>query len=369
MSRTIYRERPHHVRPKKKTARVIFCYKDFKGRGFSHVGLGVAANYTAKVLVRNGYWADVWACSAAEDLSARLRAAVADADRGNQVSPSHVVLSAPWVAPEALAKLAAEHPSIKFAVCCHSAVGFLAADVEAIRYMRESAHLQKTMPNVQVSGNATKFVKWATRAWGVRMAYLPNLYDTSEATLPAYRRPWAGQPLRIAMGGAARPLKNGISGAAAVVLLATTSRTPVQLFVSSGRDEGGSNRPIEAITRGVPNLEVIHTGWLRSSEFRDLLRTMSLHLQPSFTESFNMTVADAIAEGVPSVVGEAINWVPDHWVADVDDPNDIARVAESLLHDVHAAEDGRNALERFIHAGLHAWDSFLLARSCDYLAA
>jgi hypothetical protein len=82
-------------------------------------------------------------------------------------------------------------------------------------------------------------------------------------------------------------------------------------------------------------------------------------MQPSYTESFNVTVADAIASGVPSVVGPAIHWVPEHWKADIDDPNDVARVAEALLHDAQAAEDGRLALERYVRDAVAIWKDFL----------
>ena len=58
---------------------------------------------------------------------------------------------------------------------------------------------------------------------------------------------------------------------------------------------------------------------------------MHVLLQPSFTESFNVVTADGIAEGVPTVTSEAIDWVPSTWQADPDDAGDVACVAEYLL--------------------------------------
>jgi glycosyltransferase involved in cell wall biosynthesis len=86
---------------------------------------------------------------------------------------------------------------------------------------------------------------------------------------------------------------------------------------------------------------------------------MHLVLQPSYTESFNVVTADAIAEGVPVVTSDAINWVPTHWQACADEPRDVARVAEQLLRDPNAARDGRAALERFIELGVSGWIRFL----------
>src|SRR5256885_8857503 len=62
--------------------------------------------------------------------------------------------------------------------------------------------------------------------------------------------------------------------------------------------------------------------------FRRLVRAMDIVLQPSYTETFNMVTADAVAEGVPVVVADSIEWVPRWWQARADEPRDITRVAE-----------------------------------------
>jgi hypothetical protein len=73
---------------------------------------------------------------------------------------------------------------------------------------------------------------------------------------------------------------------------------------------------------------------------------MDLALQVSCTETFNLTAADAVAEGVPCVTSSAIEWTPRHWHADVDSVEDIARIGLALLRDPHAPGEGRRALER-----------------------
>jgi hypothetical protein len=86
---------------------------------------------------------------------------------------------------------------------------------------------------------------------------------------------------------------------------------------------------------------------------------MHLLLQPSYTESFNMVTADGVAEGVPSVVSHAIDWVPDHWKASMDDVLDIARVGRYLLTDPYAPQEGLDALKSHNTEGLKAWQAFL----------
>jgi glycosyltransferase involved in cell wall biosynthesis len=42
---------------------------------------------------------------------------------------------------------------------------------------------------------------------------------------------------------------------------------------------------------------------------------MNVLINCSYTESFNMVTADGIAEGIPSVVSDAICWAPAYWRA------------------------------------------------------
>jgi hypothetical protein len=86
---------------------------------------------------------------------------------------------------------------------------------------------------------------------------------------------------------------------------------------------------------------------------------MHLLIQPSFTESFNLVTADGAAEGIPSAVGDAIEWVPQHWKGIPDDANDIARVGLNLLVDRASGRDGLHALQRNNDMGVAAWKHYL----------
>jgi glycosyltransferase involved in cell wall biosynthesis len=356
------RERPHHLRPCVETARVALVYRDF-GSGVSHVGLGVTAQYTAKTLRQHGIWAEVWPSRSPAALLERLRRTQTQANQLGEIRPTHVILSAPWIPTHDVAAMAAEFHEVVFVVVSHSSVGFLAADPHAIRVLRETADLQLATHNVFVGGNSTKFTDWATEAWGVNAAWLPNLYSLAE-TFPRHDRRWQGGALRLGLFGANRPLKNFLSGAAAAVELARRLHVPIELLLSSGRNEGGNFRALQEMTENIANLRVVQTGWLPWPSFRRLVRTVDLVFQVSYTETFNVVTADAIAEGVPVVASEAIEWVPRWWQAQADEPLDIARVAERLLRDPHAPRHGRDALQAYVSRGLVGWWRFL----CPQLA-
>jgi glycosyltransferase involved in cell wall biosynthesis len=352
------KHRPHHLRPSAETARVALVYRDFSGAGVSHVGLGISAAYTAKTLRRHGIWAEVWPTQSARKLVERLRRAHAHAHERGEVRPSHVILAAPWISTCELAEMAAEFAEVVFVVVSHSSVGFLAADPHAIRLLRETVDLQLATHNVFVGGNSKKFTDWATEAWGVHAVWLPNLYCTAE-TFPHRARCWKGNALRLGLFGANRPLKNFLSGAAAAVELAARLQVPTELVLSTGRNEGGNFRALGEMTEDIANFRVIETGWLPWPRFRRLLRTIDLVFQVSYTETFNVVTADAIAEGVPVVASDAIDWVPRWWQARADEPRDITRVAERLLRDPNAAHHGREALEEYVERGVAGWRRFL----------
>jgi hypothetical protein len=86
---------------------------------------------------------------------------------------------------------------------------------------------------------------------------------------------------------------------------------------------------------------------------------MDLNMQASFSETFCLICADSVAEGVPVVVSDSIEWTPHRWHANVDDAMDIARVASSLLWDTHAAEEGLHHLEKYCVESIAIWLQYL----------
>jgi hypothetical protein len=331
--------------------KLILAYKNFAAyKNISHIGLGVAALNTSKVLHRHAVDVEVWPIAQSQDLADRLR----------QTNATHVVVSAPWIPSADMQNLLTAFPATRFAVNCHSNVGFLEADPNGFKLVREGMEIEMGSSNFQVAGNSRKFCKWVGGAYGAPCLYLPNLYYL-DAT-PPYAPCYSAGTLRIGAFGATRPLKNFMSAAGAALTLSRTLKTTLELWVSSGRNEGGGDttmRSVHAMLDGVPGVSLIEAGWQPWPKFRRIAGHMHLLLQPSYTESFNMVTADGIAEGVPSVVSDAIDWVPDHWKARSDDVADIARVGHSLLSDPRAAAEGFAALTTHNQQGTQSWLKFL----------
>ena len=331
--------------------KLALAYKNFAAsRNISHIGLGVAALNTSKSLRRAGVEADVWPIVDAADLRKRLAAA----------PRTHVVVSAPWIPSPDVQRLTLDFPHVRFAVVCHSNVGFLQADANGVRLFGEGMEIERGSHNFHMAGNSRKFSDWVQNAFGVPCAFLPNLYYL-DAHVPVNRPVFGGGLLRIGAFGATRALKNLMSAAGAALAISQDFDVDLEFWVNSGRDEGGAGiasaiHEMFGITR---HAKVVQAGWQSWHNHRKNVARMDLLVSCSYTESFNMVTADGIAEGVASVTSDAIDWVPRHWQAQADNVMDIARVGRSLLCDPNSGRDGLKALTAHNDEGLKAWQGFL----------
>jgi hypothetical protein len=330
---------------------VVLAYKNFAAnRAVSHIGLGVTALNAAKTMRAAGIQADVWPIVNAAELRSRL----------NKSGVTHVVVSAPWIQTPDLAQLCADFPETRFAVNCHSNLGFLQADPSAMQLVREGLDLGRCNWNFQIAANCERLARWVEVACGAPCLRLPNMYYMDANAAPQ-RQLYTGGTLRIGAFGATRALKNLLTAAGAAVEIANARRADLEFRISSGRNEG-AGPVVEAVRQmmhGLPHVKLIENGWQTWPQFRQTIRHMHLLLQPSYTESFNVVTADGVAEGVPSVVSDAIEWAPRSWKAEVDDAGHIARVGLKLLNRRSAVREGFDALRRHNRVAFDHWRGFL----------
>lgn len=336
--------------------RVIITYKNFPvSHAVSHIGLGVSALNTAKVLRQGGVNADVWAIMGAKDLTEKIRVATAHGQR-----PTHVTIAAPWIPTLDLQVLVYQNSDIHFVVTCHSNVGFLQADPMGIKLFREALALEKGSLNFHAAGNSEKFCNWVRDSYGSPCTLLPNLYHL-ERDFPVRRPLYNGGVLKIGVFGAIRPLKNILTAGGAILEVANNMHCDVEMHISAGRVEGGGVvlRSLDEMLKGVPGIRLVYDSWAQWPQFRRLVRSMHLLVQMSYTESFNMVTADGASESIASVVSDAITWAPRSWLAETDDTLAIARRIKHLLNDPDAGFDGFMALRKHNTEGMRAWKDYL----------
>jgi glycosyltransferase involved in cell wall biosynthesis len=249
---------------------------------------------------------------------------------------------------------------LEIAVVSHSNIGFLQADPRAIELLRQGAELGQGCPNFHVAGNSQRFQTWWQATYNTAMTLLPNMYPMDSARA---RPMWQTGTLRLGCFCAIRPYKNVLTAAAAALEVGQRLRvSDLEFWISGGRHEGGGQTIVAAIQQmylNVPRAKVVERNWQSWPQFLQTVGSMDLLLQPSYTEGFNMVTADGIAQGVASVVSDAIAWAPRNWQAATDDATDIANKAVGLLHDPAAVREGVTALEANNAMGLISWKRFL----------
>jgi hypothetical protein len=323
----------------------------------SHTGLGVSALNTAKVLRANGTNTVVRPVRDLQDLEAKIAIE----------QPTHVVINALWLRSQELAALVHRRSEISFVVLVHSNMAFLQVEPKGIQLLRDAVDLeQSSVGNFAVAANSKSGARGMQDAWECPATYLPNMYFLDD-TVRQQRPKWSGGTLRIGAFGALRPLKNPTGSAFAALAIASNLGTDLEFHINVGRNDGGWAdklvRSVDAIFADLPNARVVKAPWAPWAGFRRSVRHMHLLLQPSFTESFNVVTADGVAEGVPSVVSDCIEWAPDHWKCSPDDTNSIGRVGRALLSDSHTGTDGVAALTDHNDDGVRQWNKWLAKRS------
>jgi hypothetical protein len=344
----------------KQSLDVVLIYRNYaRFDGVSHVGLGVNAVNTAKVLNQMGIKARVLPCAQPQDILPTLK--------GLPHIPTHVIIQALWVPVETMGSLISSFPDTQIASTCHSNVGFLQAEPRAILLFKEYLSLERETVNFHAAGNSLRFCQAIEESFTEPCTYLPNLYWTHHKHGEP-KRLWRdiGGTLRIGVFGASRVQKNMLSGAMAAMEIASNTGAFTELYISGGRNDGGPEASqrlrlgVKNLLAGMPNIKLIEVNWQTWTSFLKTVSAMNMMIQPSYSESFNVVTADGCAEGIPSVVSSAVTWAPESWKADADDANDIARVGCGILGDPMAAIHGFHALQKHNKVSQNAWLSYLL---------
>jgi hypothetical protein len=335
-----------------RTTHLVLYYCHFGSSPHSHVGLGVSALHMTRVLRRKGVQVDVFGINTLEQTQASLRSF-------GLWPPTHVVIEAPWFLTENISILMAEFPRTHFICRCHSQIAFLQADQGAIRRVREYMHLAEGRLNFSLAANNARLADFIRRVYKGHCLYLPILYDY-ELPHASRRRPQTDRPLRVGSFGALRVLKNHLTAGAAALLLAESIGRDLEFHISTVLDEDSELLfGLRNLFEGMSWAELVEHTWAPWSQFRRTIAHMDLCMQLSFTESFNISTADAVAEGVATVTSTAVSWVPHDWKADSDDAQAAADVGSRLLANPCAIEEGRTALAAHVNDGVKIWTDYL----------
>ena len=260
-----------------------------------------------------------------------------------KVKPDIVIIEAYWIVPEKFTILTSLHPDVKWIIRNHSAMPFLANEGQildwSLRYM-DYSNVYVSCNDPRTNEELRKLVSIYKPTWSKgkvenRVIYLPNYYPTLGAK-PAKKWDKDKRTLDIACFGAIRPLKNQLIQATSSIQLATSLNKTLRFHINASRIEGGSGSNaillnMRNLFNKIPHILIEHD-WLPHDDFLNLMSTMDLSLQVSYSETFNIVTADAVTCGIPVVTSEDIKWVDKSFTADPNSSEHIKKVMDKALH-------------------------------------
>jgi hypothetical protein len=281
-----------------------------------------------------------------------------DIDREvTQANPDIVIIEALWVVPPKFTILKQLHPHVKWFVHMHSSLPFVALEGIAAAWLYEYARTQ----GIGIIANSiSTYDAFKTLLPDQSpLFYLPNIYPTQPMDPPV--KHISQDTIHIGCYGAIRPMKNQFTQALAAIRFAEENGFLLVFHVNGKRVETGGEPVLENIrtlftqTQGALLSE---DPWIDSEDFVKFLSTeISMGMQVSMTETWNVISCDYTAAGLPMVVSKEIPWASRFCrAANLESVEDIVHTMNMVynnswlvrLNQCYLAQRSREALARWI---------------------
>ena len=263
--------------------------------------------------------------------------------------PDVVVIEALWVVPEKFDILARLHPTVKWVIRVHSDFPFLSNEGIAMGWLFD--YLKR--PNVSVAFNKEVSVDELQKLTDKHVLFLPNFYPSDQ--LPKI----PSQPGTVNVGcfGAIRPLKNQLVQAMAAIEYAEERNKVCFFHINSSRCEGGGDEALKNIRALFANTkhQLLEHPWLSRANFLSVMQRMDVDLAVSFSETFCIVAADALACNVPIVVSDQIPWAK---VGIVRDPTSVSSIVDSMSGLFMNRFLNWKGLQRYANESMKIWIKF-----------
>jgi len=264
-----------------------------------------------------------------------------DIDREvTQYEADVVVIEALWVVPEKFDILKVLHPNVTWIVRLHSDLPFLASDGIAFRWM--AGYISR---GVFVALNKDRTARDIAALFGDSpyVLFLPNYYKINHVCFGSFD----DDDLHIGCFGAIRPLKNQLTQAVAAIEYANEADRRLQFHMNGTRQEQGGTASLKNIIALFDNSshELVLHPWLEHRDFLKLMSKMDLAMCDSFSETFCIVAADAVAVNVPLVCSDQVTWADRRSIVPTTDTKAIREKIADLL-------DGSFFANFFNHLGL-----------------
>ncbi|MDQ6864807.1 MAG: hypothetical protein M3044_13410 [Thermoproteota archaeon] len=253
----------------------------------------------------------------------------------SKFKPQICLLEALWVTPEKMEEIVQLYPKVTFFTRIHSRIPFLAQEGIAIEWIKKIGKIDHSYIACNNYQTHKDF-----KSINIPNIYMPNLYKKVN-DLPGYidlfkshfKKSTSGLIVNIGGFGAIRPLKNQLLQAVAAISYAEDNNKDLYFHINGDRVElNGESvlKNIRALFKNTKHTLVEHP-WMDHDLFMEVVSSMDICLQVSFTESFNIVAADAVYKGIPIVVSEDISWASYESKVDANSVEEVKEKIESIL--------------------------------------
>lgn len=276
--------------------------------------------------------------------------------------PTDVIIEALWVVPEKFAVLQKLYPQVRWIIRLHSDTPFLSNEGVAMEWLFKYIQYK----NVYIGVNSLKMMTDLRAIFSTvkeyKLLYLPNYYDLDKNHEGSEHHDRDYRTIDIGCFGAIRPLKNVNLQAMAAIKFAKEAHKNLNFHINGSRVENNGNnvyRNLKSLFDGVDSSKyrLIEHGWLAPKDFRKLCAHMDMGMQVSYSETFNLVSADAVAQNVPIVVSSEVSWAA--CVSKVEDPTDIDSMVKTMHRVMSFGKIGTYLNKRGLNASnkktVHAW--------------
>lgn len=239
--------------------------------------------------------------------------------------PQLVVIEANWVTPDKFRELKRLHRNVKWMVRIHSEIPFLSLEGVAFEWIEAYLKL-----DIYVGFNSARTVRDFKNlyTWYKDLIlYTPNYYSVLKKPRYVVNE---GRNIDIGCFGAIRPFKNQLIQAVAAIRFAEENNKCLSFHVNVERIEGGGApilKNLNALFHNTEHILVKHS-WLPHGEFIKLVRNMDLGMQVSYNETFNIVSADFVANNIPIVTSDEVEFVHGIFQAECNSVSSIVNTME-----------------------------------------
>lgn len=270
--------------------------------------------------------------------------------------PRIVIIETIWVSINHLRNIVSNNIIEKLIVRIHSDVPYFSIETIGFRWINDFLSLPN---NVYLASNSVNFSNSLSRLYDKEIYYLPNLYDYEYS----FKHREQSNVLNVGIFGAIRLLKNTLTGVIASIIFAKENNKKLNLYINNLTSDIGNNvlLNIKMLLNDYPNVKLFINPYLDGDKYKNLIQSLDLGLQLSFSETFNNVAGDFVNNGVPIIYNDEIDWLKTSLKVSSTNINEIVSIiskAYSLRNNENFLNGQYNNLKEYNKRASNIWLDF-----------